>query len=62
MRVYGTPWQLLADALRLKAAGAPFRIINPSSALMQAWATYAIDLHAENFTPSIPFGLDAFKS
>ena len=54
LRVYGTEWQLLADALRMKDAGASFQILPASSKVMWHSVVDAIGLFMEKMHDKAP--------
>lgn len=61
LRVYGTEWQLLEDALRIKEAGGSYWFIPASAHFLRRSVADAIELHKFGVTPKHQFHLSPFR-
>ncbi|MFA6230902.1 MAG: hypothetical protein WC617_12150 [Rhodanobacter sp.] len=61
LRVYGTEWQMLEDALRIKEAGGSYWFIPASAHFLRRSVADAIELHKFGVAPKHQFHLSPFR-
>lgn len=61
LRVYGTEWQMLEDALRMKEAGGRYRFLTASAHFLRRSVADAIELHRYGVQPKGHYHLMPFR-